>query len=512
MRRPTPWLLLLPLALLPGCGGHNGTAQTAEGVATGSVRLSIAWPERSRLIPYAAESLYLVFIAPDVPEGVGPNDEPLEDVPEPPAPALLTRPLSGEPAQHTVVFENLICGKWTLLADAYAAADGSGEPLASGAVTFDITFGSDGPVPVALTMDSVIESFTIDPETTSLQLGETGTLTATARDKDGNAVLIPGVDWGVTTGGEYVSLVSSRAATSYQIGVTGTGSGEATIEATVNEGPGTTRTGAATVGVETVVVNIGPGSAELYAGEQQQFSATVSGAVNTDVTWTTTGGTITDSGVYTAPNTIGDYSVTATSQADPSKSDEASVNVGHAPSMEIVGETFDVVTSFDAQFGLVYSNTLARFYTVEWTATGGTINGGYYLAPDAAGVYTLTATATPRDESEDLTPLSAQATVTVFDLGEFLLGSWSGPFHYVWYPPIDVPATASFDGGVYRDDLGGVPSEHPYKLVRPNEVWLFLGSPEARWSKIYTVTQAEKGSPDRLSLTDVFGWWELSRD
>jgi len=55
--------------------------------------------------------------------------------------------------------------------------------------------------------------------------------------------------------------------------------------------------------------------------------ATVAGSKTTAVTWSSDGGTITSTGLYTAPVTPGTYYVTATSVADTTKSDTATVTV-----------------------------------------------------------------------------------------------------------------------------------------------------------------------------------------
>src|SRR5271168_1436221 len=69
-----------------------------------------------------------------------------------------------------------------------------------------------------------------------------------------------------------------------------------------------------------VTIAINPTSASLQTGGTQPFSAMVTGTSNTSVTWSASGGTISSSGMYTAGNAAGAYSVTATSVADSSKS------------------------------------------------------------------------------------------------------------------------------------------------------------------------------------------------
>ena len=69
-----------------------------------------------------------------------------------------------------------------------------------------------------------------------------------------------------------------------------------------------------------VSLTVSPSSANLQTGASQQFTATVTGTSNTAVTWKATGGSINASGLYTAPQSPGTYTVTATSVTDTSKS------------------------------------------------------------------------------------------------------------------------------------------------------------------------------------------------
>lgn len=70
------------------------------------------------------------------------------------------------------------------------------------------------------------------------------------------------------------------------------------------------------------------------------FTASVTGAANTGVTWTASAGTIDAGGKYTAPNNPGIYTITATSVADPTKSATRDVEVAANPSivLEIQGK------------------------------------------------------------------------------------------------------------------------------------------------------------------------------
>lgn len=79
-----------------------------------------------------------------------------------------------------------------------------------------------------------------------------------------------------------------------------------------------------------VSVSLSPSSATLPVNGTQSFTATVTGASDTSVTWSATCGSISGSGstvTYTAPGTQGECAVSATSVADPSATASATVTV-----------------------------------------------------------------------------------------------------------------------------------------------------------------------------------------
>lgn len=81
----------------------------------------------------------------------------------------------------------------------------------------------------------------------------------------------------------------------------------------------------------TPAVTVSPVSVSVQAGATQTFSAVVASASDSSVVWSlqegALGGTITTSGVYTAPATAGIYHVIATSNADTSATSTATVTV-----------------------------------------------------------------------------------------------------------------------------------------------------------------------------------------
>jgi len=84
-----------------------------------------------------------------------------------------------------------------------------------------------------------------------------------------------------------------------------------------------------------VSVSLSPASVSVAAGGTQAFVATVSGSTNKAVTWSvqegSAGGSVSASGVYTAPRSAGTFHVVATSAADATKKASATVTVSATP-------------------------------------------------------------------------------------------------------------------------------------------------------------------------------------
>ncbi len=161
-------------------------------------------------------------------------------------------------------------------------------------------------------------------------------------------------------------------------------------------------------GTPAVNVTVLPTTATIQTGGQQAFTATVTGSSNIAVTWTATGGTVSGTGVYTAGGATGNFTVTATSVADPTKSATATVAVQPAPVVQVSVSP----TSASLQPGQTRQFTATvtgnANTAVTWTATGGTItSAGLYTAGTAAGLFAVTS-ASVADPTK-----TGNATVTV---------------------------------------------------------------------------------------------------
>jgi len=78
-----------------------------------------------------------------------------------------------------------------------------------------------------------------------------------------------------------------------------------------------------------ITITVTPSTATLAPGATQQFTATVTGTTNQSVNWSSTGGGITQTGLYTAPNptTPTTYSIFAIAAADPTVLKSIAVSV-----------------------------------------------------------------------------------------------------------------------------------------------------------------------------------------
>jgi hypothetical protein len=136
--------------------------------------------------------------------------------------------------------------------------------------------------------------------------------------------------------------------------------------------------------VKQISVSVAPTSVTLVSGAAQQFTATVGGTSNTAVTWSSTGGSVSASGLFSAPvvsvNTT--IQLTATSVADSTVTASASVAVTpKAPAMAITTTSIPAATE-----GVAYATTLSASggtQPYQWNLSSGSLPAGIQL--DAAG-------------------------------------------------------------------------------------------------------------------------------
>ncbi|WP_168118779.1 S-layer homology domain-containing protein [Paenibacillus sp. HB172176] len=267
-----------------------------------------------------------------------------------------------------------------------------------------------------------VNSVSVTPETTNVVQGGTRQLTASVDAVGGAATT---VTWSSSDTNDKVTVDESGLVTV----AADAAAGDYTITATsIFDG---TKSDAATLTVTLAPavnsVSVTPETANIVQGGTRQLSASVDavgGAAKT-VTWSSSDAndkvTVDESGLVTvaADAAAGDYTITATSTFDGTKSDAATLTVTLAPavnSVSVTPETANVVQGGTRQLSASVDAVGGAATTVTWSSSDTndkvTVdeNGLVTVAADAAaGDYTITATSTFDGTKHD----AATLTVTL---------------------------------------------------------------------------------------------------
>ena len=171
--------------------------------------------------------------------------------------------------------------------------------------------------------------------------------------------------------------------------------------------------GSTTSTISSVSPACAPSTIAINATSQCNATVKGSGSYSSAVTWSASGGTVSASGILTAPATAGTVTVTATSAQDPTKSGTASVTVQAPPSstitsVQVACSPSTVNVGANSQCSATVKGTGSYSSAVTWSATVGTINAsGLFTAAATAGSATITATSV-QDAAQ-----SGKATLTV---------------------------------------------------------------------------------------------------
>lgn len=155
----------------------------------------------------------------------------------------------------------------------------------------------------------------------------------------------------------------------------------------------------------TVSVSVSPATAKLYFGQQQQFTATVTGTANTAVTWAVNGvaggdaalGAISAQGLYTAPAVLhspATVSISATSEADSSAGATASVTLESDIQVTISPATASVTAGATQSFTAQVTGSGTPDTSVNWSLTGSACSGNCGTLTTSGNTATFTAPAT----------------------------------------------------------------------------------------------------------------------
>ena len=277
---------------------------------------------------------------------------------------------------------------------------------------FAFTFGlvgcgsiSSSPTP------STTITVALNQTSVNVAAGATTQFTASVKGSTNTSVTwsVDGVSGGNTTSG---TISSSGLYTAPSV------AGTHTVTATSVADTSDSAKAAVTVTLQALMLS--PSSALLATAGTQQFSATLQGATDSSVTWSVDGaiggnatvGTVSTSGLYTAPAQAGSHTISAVSSTDPDTQGSASITVA---SVTLSPGTATIEGSTTQQFTSTVkgSSTLTLNWMVDNTVGGSAASGtistsGFYTAPPQAGNHAISVAATANPA------ISASATADVF--------------------------------------------------------------------------------------------------
>jgi len=292
-------------------------------------------------------------------------------------------------------------------------------------------------------------TISVSPGTVTLGATQTQTFTADIQGNPNTAVT-----WTVTCTAGGAACGAIDAAGLYTAPATVTSTSTVTVKATsVADG---TKSATATVTLVPISVTISPTTASVTVSGTQQFSANVVGTANTAVTWTVTCGvascgTVNGTGLYTAPASVASsplsVTVTATSNADNTKSASATVSVTTTPviSVAISPNTSQTVTLDGTVFMTAAVTNDSGSAGVAWSLSPSSGCGALSNQSTTSATFTapssLSSNCTATVTATSVTDHTKQATLT-----------------------INVLQTTSLTIGTQQSDVGGGGVGVPYGM------------------------------------------------
>ena len=215
----------------------------------------------------------------------------------------------------------------------------------------------------------------------------------------------------------------------------------------------------------------------VQVGQTSQCTATVSGtgSYSSAVNWSVSNGSITSSGLLTAPATVpagNNVLVLATSVQDSSKYGTRLVSVSAGPStvtsVSVNCSPLTVVVNQTSQCTATVSGTGSYSSAVNWSASSGAVNAsGYYAAPSsvpAGGAATVTATSVQNSSKSGARELTITATP-----------GWTQPSSEVFR---DTTGT-----GWYIEQWAGV-TNNPVSPMSQNGEYGLLTTTTTQWGRV----------------------------
>lgn len=197
--------------------------------------------------------------------------------------------------------------------------------------------------------------------------------------------------------------------------------------------------------VDPVTVTVTPTNATVHSGGLLQMNANILNSQNTGVTWRASAGSISSSGLFTAPviTTGQNVTITAVSVADPTKSNSVTVTLTTAIGISIAPTSATLQTGQTQVFTATLTG--AANPTVNWSLTGavGSITQGGLFTAGSAGTGSVVATSAQDSSVSISAPVTVTAVVPPTLVSIALSPSGSSQF--------DGSATSYTATGTYSD-------------------------------------------------------------
>ena len=254
----------------------------------------------------------------------------------------------------------------------------------------------------------------------------------------------------------------------------------------------------------TVSLTVSPETAVLLTGQKQQFNANVYNSSNQSVTWSCTGGTITASGLYTAPSVNGgtwSYRVTATSVADPTKSAGTLVLV--SPNIPPLKITNTSLPEFMA--GTTYAqsvNVTGGVTPYHWKLTAGTMPAGISLTNSSGAIAGISSQTGPFSFTVQVTDSSWPTHLTTTQTYN-LIGTSTLEVTTALLP--EVTAGSSYDttvavlGGITPYQWSIASGSLPPGVTLNSSTGVISGTTEQTGRYALTVKVADSSSPPQIA-------------
>jgi hypothetical protein len=211
---------------------------------------------------------------------------------------------------------------------------------------------------------------------------------------------------------------------------------------------------------DPVTIAISPSTVTLPVSTSQQFSAPISNSTNTTITWQVNGatggsatfGTISTSGLYTAPSSVPSTAITVTaiSQADTTKTATASVTVTNATKIVVSPAQMTIAAGGQQTFSATLGNAAVD---AAWSVSCQNATAGSCGTVSSTGVYTAPLAPPPGQSitifasSKSNNAVAGNGTITVTFGSGTLFGQYSFAMRGLQAgQPFSAVGSISFDG------------------------------------------------------------------